>query len=254
MKGGKTKMDKSVQITLIIVLGFVIIAGIGYATFSSLMPSKQNTVTGNGQAVVKVTPDLVKVYFGVETTAKTSQEAKDNNSVIVDNVITALLKQGFERKEIQTQDFNIYPDYNWDTGKQELKGYKATHTLVVEIPTEQSDKIGNAIDAGVDAGALINYINFELSQDKQNEYKAQALKLASEDAKLKADSIATGLNKQVGKLVSVSDNNFYYSPWNIYSTASSGSADVAMAKEATTNIQPGNQEISASVTAIFELK
>ena len=252
MKGGN-KMDKSVQITLIIVIGFIVLAGIGYAAFSSLIPSKENTVTGNGQAVVKVTPDLVKVYFGVETEAKTSQEAKDENADIVDKVITALLKEGFERKEIKTENFNIYPDYSWDNGKQELKGYKATHTLVVELSTDKSNKIGDVIDAGVDAGALINYINFELSQEKQNDYKAQALKLAAEDAKIKAESIATGLNKQVGKLVSVSDNNFYYNPWPIY-MAESGAGDVAMAKEAATNIQPGNQEISASVTAVFELK
>jgi hypothetical protein len=252
LKGGKKQMDKSVQMTLIIVIGFIALAGIGYAVFSSSNPSSDNTVTGNGQAVVKVTPDLVKVYFGVDTSANTSEKAKDKNAETVDKVITELLKQGFERKEIQTENFNIYPDYSWDNGKQELKGYKATHTLVVEIPTNQSNKIGDAIDAGVNAGANINYINFELSQAKQNEYKAQALKLAAEDANIKAESIAMGLNKKVGDLVSVSDNNFYYNPWNIYSA--SGSSGVAMAKEATTNIQPGNQEISASVTAIFEIK
>ncbi len=254
LKGGKTKMDKSVQITLIVVIGIVVLAGIGYTAFSSLIPSSENTVTGNGQATIKVTPDLVKVYFGVETTAKTSQEAKDQNAEIVDNVITALLKEGFERNEIQTQGFNIYPDYSWENNKQELKGYKATHTLIVEIPTEQSNKIGDAIDAGVDAGALINYINFELSQAKQNEYKAQVLKLAAEDAKIKAESIAQGVGKEVGDLVSVSDNNFNYYPWRLYETATAGANDVAAAKEASTNIQPGNQEISASVTAIFELK
>jgi predicted transposase YbfD/YdcC len=40
------------------------------------------------------------------------------------------------------------------------------------------------IDSGVDAGALLQYINFELSNDKQNEYKAQALREAGEDAKV----------------------------------------------------------------------
>jgi uncharacterized protein YggE len=254
LKGGKKQMDKSVQITLIIVIGFIALAGIGYAVFSSLAPSNENTVTGNGQAVLKVTPDLVKVYFGVDTTANTSQEAKDKNAEIVDKVITELVKEGFERKDIQTENFNIYPDYSWENGKQDLKGYKATHTLVVEISTNDSDKIGTAIDAGVNAGANINYINFELSQAKQNEYKAQALKLAAEDAKIKAESIATGLNKQVGKLVSVSDNNFNYYPWRLYDNSAGASGVATMAKEAVTNIQPGNQEISASVTAIFALK
>ena len=246
-------MEKSVQITMIIVIGLISIVGIGYAAFSSLIPNSSKTITGNGQAVIQATPDLVKVYFNVETSGATSQEAKDKNSQIVDDLTTALIKKGFERKEIQTQNFNIYPDYNWVNGRQESNGFKAVHSIVVELPTEDSDKIGSVIDAGVDAGASISYINFELSQEKQNEYKAQAIKQAAEDARIKAQALADGVGKSLGDLVSVSDNNFYYNPWPIY--AASGSAsDAMMAKEATTNIQPGNQEISASVQAIFKIK
>lgn len=253
MKGGKTHMDKSVQITMIIVVGIVVILGLGYAAFSSLVPNTSNTVTGNGQAVVKAAPDLVKVYFDVRTEGKTSQEAKDKNSEIVDELITALIREGFERKQITTQNFNIYPEYDWSNNRQDLKGYTATHTLVVELATNDSDKVGEVIDAGVGAGAGISYINFELSQEKQNQYKAEAIKLAAEDARLKANALASGVGKSVGDLVSVSDSNFYYQPWNLYS-GSGVATDAAMAKEATINIQPGDQEISANVQAIFKLR
>ncbi len=254
MKGGKTQMDKSVSIALIVVIGVLALAGISYAVFSSMNPSMSKTITGNGQASIDVAPDLVKVYFNAETSGATSQEAKDKNSEIVDNMITALVKDGFERKDIQTQGFNIYPDYSWDNGKQTLKGYKATHSIVVQLSTAQTDKIGKVIDDGVDAGALISYINFELSTEKQNEYKAQAIKLAAEDARIKAQALADGLGKELGSLVSVSDNNFDYRPWPMYAAADSGGASVAMAKEAATNIQPGTEQVTASVTAVFKIK
>jgi uncharacterized protein YggE len=246
-----SKIDKSVQITLIVVLAIMALTGIGYMIFTSLTPSL-NTVTGNGQATIEAVPDLVAVYFNVETEGETSKEAKDKNAEIVDDLIISLLKEGFERKDIQTQNFNIYPDYDWNNGNREIKGYRATHSIKIELSTEEFDKIGEVIDAGVDAGAGISYINFELTQEKQNEYKAEALKLAAQDAKIKAESVAEGLGKNLGKLVSVSDSYFNYSPWRIYEMDEGQT--VGMAKEATTNIQPGEQEISASVRVIYKLR
>jgi hypothetical protein len=249
-------MEKSVQITSIIVAGIIIVAIIGYIAISSLNPMQTNIVSANGEAVVKAIPDLVTVYFNIETTGATSKEANDKNSEISDNLITALVKQGFERKDIVTENFNIYPEYNWNSGAQTLKDYKATNSIKVQMPTTDTSKIGDAIDAGANAGASVSYINFELSQEKQNEYKAEALKLASEDAKIKATAIAEGLGKKLGKLVSVSNNNFYYQPWNLYTAstdASGGVANAEDAKRATTSIQPGQQEISASVQATFKI-
>lgn len=256
MKGGKkmnktAKTDKSVQITLIIVSGVIVLSLLGYIIFSSGSPS--NTVTGNGQATIKAMPDLVRVYFNVETKGDTSKEATEANSEIVDELIIELIKIGFDRDEIQTMNFNVYPNYVWDSGQRKQQGYKATHGIRVQLSSSDSSKIGDVIDIGVDAGAGISYINFELSQEKQNEYKAQALKAAAEDSRIKAESIAEGLEKRLGRLVSTSDNNFYYSPWRLYEAASGTTMDASEAKAATTNIQPGEQEISASVTAVFKL-
>ncbi|MFA4953370.1 MAG: SIMPL domain-containing protein [Candidatus Pacearchaeota archaeon] len=248
-------MEKSVQITLIVVAGFILIAFLGFAAFSNftnkVFPAS-NSVTGNGEAIVKTIPDLVGIYFSVETKASTSEEATSKNAKIVDELITNLVKEGFDRKDIQTLSFNVYPDYSWVNNQQKLNGYQATHQIKVELLTDDSGKIGDVIDTGVNAGAGISYINFELSQEKQNQYKSEALKLAAEDARIKANAIAEGLNKKLGILVSTSSSRFNYSPINLY-TASSDSG-VAEAKRATTNIQPGEQEISASVTVIYKLR
>ncbi len=245
-----TKMEKSVKITLIIVAGIVMLGLMGVIIFSNL--TSANTVTGNGYATVKALPDLVSVYFNVQTEGDTSKEATDSNSEIVDKLILELLKQGFDRDEIQTMNFNVYPNYDWDDGERNQEGYVATHSIKVQVSSDNSGKIGDIIDAGVSAGAGISYINFELSQEKQNEYKAEALKLAAEDARIKAESIAEGLGKRLGRLVSVSDSNFNYSPWRIYQ-AEEGVMDAAGAKTATTDIQPSEQEIYASVIARFKL-
>ncbi len=245
-------MNNSVQKTLIIVSGIIAIVLIGILAYSSF--SGTNTVTGNGQATIKVIPDRVAVYFSIDTNGTTSKEATDENSEIVDKLTIELIKQGFEKSQIQTTGFNVYPDYDYNGGKETLKGYKASHSITVQMSSNDSGKIGDVIDAGVSAGAGISYINFELSQSKQNEYKAQALKLASEDAKVKAQAIASGLGKTLKRLVSVSDNSFNYYPWRLYeSSGEAPSMDASAAKSATTNITPGEQEVSASVTAVFKI-
>jgi uncharacterized protein len=250
--------NNAIAITGIISAAIVLVA-LGFLIFGSSSGSSNlggNELNVQGQATVKAMPDLVTVYFRVETNASTAQEAKDLNSEITDELITNLVKLGFERDEIVTENFNVYQEYDWteDEGRV-AKGFKATHSIKIEIPVDKMDEIGEVIDAGVDAGALISYINFELTQESQNKYKAEAMKLAAEDARTKAEAVAEGFDKSVGKLVSVQVNDFGYYPWNVYSSSGYGLAeDTIMAKEVALNIQPGEREVSATVSAGFKLR
>ena len=246
-------MEKSVKITLIISAVILILALIGVFITLKFAPVT-NTVTANGMASIKVAPDLVTVYFNIETNGTTASEAKDKNSEISNKFNAAIVKLGFDESIIQTQGYNIYPWQEWINGKMVDKGYKASNQLKIELSSEDISKAGDVIDAGVDAGALISYINFELSQEKQNEYKAQALKQAGEDARTKAEATAMGLGKTLGKLVSVSTSEFNYYPWSVYSNMGGIMAtEVADAKRAT-SITPGNQEVSAQINTVWALK
>ncbi len=111
---------------------------------------------------------------------------------------------------------------------------------------------GEVIDAGVDKGAKVSYINFELSIAEQNKYKAQALELATQDAKTKAEAIASGLGKKLGKVVSVSSSDWGYSPWSLY-RADVMTESAEEAKSAVTDIQPGEQSVTASVSVVYKI-
>jgi len=249
------KISRQVQITLVIVLGVVILALIGYSLINSLNPYSKNSVSVSGQSTIDVTPDLITIYFNVQTKGETSKIAEDENSEITNNLISNILANGFVREDIKTQNYNIYPEYNWENGERELIGYIATHSLKIEFSTDNTEKIGDVIDAGTNAGAGISYINFELSETLQQQYKSQAIELAAQDARLKAEAIATGFNKKVGKLVSVSMSEFGYSPWNLYSSRGLGvEEDSAEAKTITADIQPSEQEVSAYVNAVYKLR
>ena len=154
-----------------------------------------DTISVNGQATFNSMPDLVTVYFNVESKATTSSEANQLNSEIVEKLTTNILALGFEEKNIITENFNVYPNNEWINGKMIPKGYVATHSIKIEMSTSETQKIGQVIDAGVNAGAGISYINFELSPEKQSEAKAEAIKLAAQDAKLQAEALAEGMDK-----------------------------------------------------------
>jgi uncharacterized protein YggE len=170
-------------------------------------------------------------------------------------LIDALVSQGFEKNKVVTENFNVYEDCDWKDGYRTGEGFKATHAVSVELSIDEEDKLASVVDAGTDAGAMISYINFALTQEPQNKYKAEAMKLAAEDAKIKADSVAEGFGKNVGKLVSVQVNDFGYYPWNAYSSRGMGMAeDAIMVKEAVSNIQVGEKEISSTISATFKLR
>ncbi len=243
-------MENSLKITLIIVSAIIFLVLFGVLAYFQVNPSQ--TVSSTGIAIVKAVPDLVSVYFNVETEGETAKEATDKNAEMVDDLTVALIRQGFERKDIVTENFNVYPNYVWENRERKQEGYKANHKIKVKMSTEDSSRIGSVIDAGVDVGVGVSYINFELSQEKQNQYKAEALEKATEDARIKAEGIARGLGKSLGKIVSVSAGEFDYYPWRVFEATAGASAEEV--KTATTNIQPGEQEISGRVSVVFVLK
>ncbi len=244
---------KDLKKTLIISGTLIIIAIIIVLAVAN--PFTKNTVSVEGSTVVDAMPNLVGIYFNIQTTGDTTNQASEENSEIVEDLKNSLIILGIEEDKIITQSYNVYPDYDWINGNRVERGYIATHSIKIEISTEDTNLIGEIIDAGTEIGAGISYINFELTTALQNSYKAEAMKYAAEDARMKAEAIAEGLDKKVGRLVSVSTSDFGYFPWRVYEA--SGIAideDAQEAKVATTNIQPGEQEIYGYITAVFKLK
>jgi uncharacterized protein YggE len=251
MHGAKAPMSNALKITLMITATVLIVSLVIAYVFLQLR-APQHTVNVNGQATIKALPDIISVYFNVETAGNTAQAAKDNNSAVVDKLTTNIIAAGFKKSDVVTQDFSVTPAYKWEYDQQILTGYVARHTIKIELSVNKTDKVGQVIDAGVNAGAGISYVNFELSDAKLNTYKAEALKQATLDARTKADSIAQGLGMKVSDIMSISDSSFDYYPWPIYEGGLAMNAEAA--KAAATNIQPGEKDVSARVTVTFKLK
>jgi len=210
--------------------------------------SQERTISVTGNSEMNVQPDRVVVYAQILTRSKDSaEEAKNLNSQITDAVLGALANAGVSKNEIETYGFSLYPEYDWiqDQG-QVLKGYVATTTL--KVTSADFSNAGKIVDAVGDNGGLINSINYELSNEKMNEYKASALAEASKDAKNKAESIATGLGKSLGDIVSVSASEYNYIPYPLYRVEAGTDA-----KQIATNLPSAKVQVTATVSVVYKV-
>lgn len=238
------KLDNK-KIALGLIVAIIIIAGLIYMSASSA------TVSAQGTSVLKATPDKVSVNVVIEAKDKTAHGAKDKHDKILDDLTLQLLKIGINKDDIKTANFNIYPEYNWQNGKNEQIGYIARQDIVVEI--KDFDIVASVVDAAVNSGALVSSINFELSEKKQSEYKTQALEEAGKDARKKAEATAAGLDKKLGSLVSVQSEDFNYIPYRYFeATAEGGSA--TQAKDAAVNLAPRDLDVTATIRVEYKLR
>ena len=242
------KIDNSIKITGMIIVAVFVVTLLVLGTFTA--STERKMINTQGEATVTVMPDIVSINFAAETTEDTSKSSKDANVVITDAVIEALIAAGFEREEIETTNYNIYEDFQWKESGRESLGFKATHEISVEFGSDEYEEIGLLVDAGVDAGALLRSVRFSLSPELESEYKAEALKLAGADAKLKAKAMVSGVDGKLGKLVSVSESSFGYQPWLASGMMESSARDI----EQTTSIQIGEREVQGRISVTYEIR
>ncbi|MFJ7725405.1 SIMPL domain-containing protein [Neobacillus sp. NPDC097160] len=146
-------------------------------------------VTGEGELAIQ--PDTASVKLGVITENKELITAQQQNSVEVTKVINALRGLGIPNNQLQTFDYRIESDYDFDQGKQIFRGYKITHLLQVKI--EDLPLVGKVVDTAVQNG--VNYVsNVQFTAKNKDTFYQQALVLALNNAIEKAKTIAETLN------------------------------------------------------------
>ena len=238
-------MEKKLIIGILIVAIIAVIVYIGIGSTGAI-------VSAVGESNLEVQPDLVKVYLNLEARDKSSKVAKDSLDVISDDVQIALLRIGLKKEDIKMQSYNIYQEYNWKNGEQIEKGFVANQQIIVE--TNSFELTAEIVDAAIDNGALVSWINFELSDEKQREYKVKALEEAGKDANKKAEATAAGLGKKLGKLVSVESQDFNYGPYRYFEATAEGGVADSSVKQAALDIAPKEINVNAIINVKYKLR
>lgn len=147
-----------------------------------------------GEGVVSVKPDAAEVVIGVITENVQLEVAQEENAKVTQQVINSIMEIGVLPRYIQTQNYNIRPNYDYIDGKQVFRSYEVSNYLKVLI--SNIDSVGEIIDTAVKNGAnTVRGINFIVSNQSNHYY--EALSLAIEDAQNKARIMANELKVEL---------------------------------------------------------
>ncbi len=213
--------------------------------------SQPRTLTVSGTGTVNLNPDVAYISIGVQTENADVSQAVSSNNTLAQAIVTALQSSGVDAKDIQTSNFNVYSNQNFDklTGQQ-LPGTSFTVNNTVSVTVRDLTKLGSLLDVSVKAGANnINNISFDLADKTAG--MTQARQKAMDDARSVASEVAKNAGLTLGDIQTVSYVENGPVPYYAYGVGGGGGASPS---QALTPINPGQVQLNATVTVTFLVK
>jgi uncharacterized protein len=201
--------------------------------------STAGTITVEGTATARAVPDTATFTFGQETDGASAKSALAGNAAAMRRVISALLRTGVAKDDIQTQDVSVYPRRN-ENG--DVIGFSASGSVVATV--RRLAKAGAVVDAAVAAGAD-ETSGPQFDRSSRGELTQKALREAFADARAKAEALAREAGASLGEVRRIEENAQFQQPVPIGVYG----ADTL----AKTPIEPGTQQTRATVTVTFSL-
>lgn len=211
--------------------------------------SREITVQGTGKIQTK--PDIAQYSLGVTTGPQTTATIAMTTLTDKFNAVLSVVKQqGVKNDDIKTTNLSINPVYDWNNGKQTLRGFEASENI--EIKIRDFSKIGDILAKSTVEGAnQAGGIQFTI--DNPEKIKIEAQKEAIVNAREKAKELASSLGVSLGKVKTFSATTNAPYPYQINkASAPMGAGDAALTESP--EVLAGTQEITANVTIVYELK
>ena len=202
---------------------------------------REVTVVGAGE--VQGVPDTLTADVSVEAAATDVTTAMNQANDRQNSVLNALNASGVDAKDISTTQVSLQPQYS---DNSVITGYRASNSIQIKIRKldTASQVLANVVSAGGDA-TRINSVSYSIEDDSKLVTDARAR--AFNDAKQRAEQYANLSGLTLGKIISISEAPGSSPPPPQPMPMPRG----AMASSVP--LQPGQQTVSFSVTAVWEL-
>ena len=212
----------------------------------------EDIVAVYGQGKISLKPDVAYLTFGYENIDKDPKTAQDENAENMKTIIEAIKGAGIKDEEIQTSQYNVNQEYDYNSGQKKIIGYRVTN--IINIKISDVDKASEIINTAIDAGGNVFYgISFDVIE-RQQAY-LDAMDIALERAKEKAEAYAA---KEGRKISGVLEINEGAAPAQTYrSQAASNYVALSYARDSSAamegEISSGQVEITATVTVVYSM-
>lgn len=246
--GGKT----AIAIILILVLGSIAAVSI---LRDRIVNYPQYQVSVIGQGKVSYQPDIATITLGVQIdkVAKADEALSQLNTRIT-SIVAAVKAQGIAPEDIVTQNYSLYPQYDYKDNITTVSGYNANQQISIKVRDLKNnpDKISQVLVEASKAGInQVLGINFDVSN--LEDLKQEARLKAMNDAKIKAVDMAGAAGIKLGDIVGWWEN-VVQAPGTQVTAYDSGKGGAGGASYVPSTIPSGNQEIIIEMNVSYRLK
>lgn len=219
-------------------------------TISQTTTNKDSSFNVTGESEVSVVPDNAQVTLGIEVTKPAVAEAQLQVNQVMNDLTNKLKAMGIEAKDIKTQNYSVYPNYDFSSGRQTTNGYRVSSSVLVNV--REFEKINQVIDGAVGSGVTqVGGVAFKLSDEKEEEVKKQAREQAIVKAKKNAEELSGLAGMKLGRIINISEGQGSAQPPLMYDTLKTMSAESAVINQAT-DIEAGTSIYRYTVTLSYE--
>ncbi len=222
-------------------------------------PVPSLTLSGHGE--VQAVPDIATLNFSVESGKATQKESSDEVNTKVSKVLSFLKESGVAEKDIKTDNYNSYPKYSnpkpcpyysdlrpCAQESSEIIGYNVSQSVTVKV--RKVDDVSKVID-GINKIGVTNMSGPTLSIDDEEGLKAEARKVAIDDAKNKAKVLARQLGVRLVRITSFNESGNYYPT---YARGAGMMKDSSEGAPVPSEIPKGENTISSDVNITYEIR
>lgn len=223
-----------------------------------------NVISVSGSGEVFAVPDTATFSVTVQEEAKEVKIAQDAATKKNNDIIAYLKSGGVDAKDIQTTDYNVYPQYDYETstscregvpcppyGRQVLRGFQVSQTLTVKVRDTQ--KAGDLL-SGVGSRGASQVSGLSFTIDAQKALEAEARGKAIDDAHAKAETLAGQLGVALVRIVGFSEGGggqiYYAKATMAMDSLGRGGAEAPPSPE----IATGQNKIMSNVDVTYEIR
>ena len=206
----------------------------------------KRTITVPGQGTVVVEPDVASLRLGVNVIAETARAARESAATTMKEVLDAVLKTGVARRDVRTSLVSLNPQLDYGKGgTPRITGYQLQNAVSVTL--RNLARAGELIDAALGAGAsTLDSLDFRIEDPRPATEKARVA--AMDDARARATALARAAGAKLGDVISVAESEGFAPP-----VPFPAARMAAMAKDVSTPVESGTQELSVALTVTFAL-
>ncbi|MBP9760502.1 MAG: SIMPL domain-containing protein, partial [Candidatus Pacebacteria bacterium] len=176
-----------------------------------IAPSNAISVSGTGE--IFAVPDTAEFTFSVLEEGATAGAVQQAAATKANELIGALKEKGIDEKDVKTVVYDLQPKYEWQPlacpgyypceRKQVQKGFILNQSVQVKV--RALDKAGDLLTLVADKGAT-NVSNLSFTIADEGKVKTEARKLAIDEAKAKADKLASDLGVTLVRIVGFNED------------------------------------------------